>query len=272
MRHFHSGKVILGELKDQQWEVSGEHLESTLELRSRDLGLLVGPRRSHYGGADIEKGALRVRVGRRPIAMNLASLYRRRGRAVPEEYQVYEGHNIWLLNHCVGILRERGALDASHVYYEIELADDRAIITEVLPQPKFLQAGAGGTRCEAEIRLNGRAVPVDDREREPLQTDNMFFGAELNSSVGDDVVGRVSFPVLTPHLQAAGAGDATGHWVLERSKEPFSGDQSLMELVLLDRHVRRLSCRVRVSASVTSFFGFPVKLKGSWVPLDIELV
>jgi hypothetical protein len=154
----------LAEIGDQQWEARGEHLESSLQVRSRDLELLVGPRQLHYGGADIDKGSLRVRVGRRPIAMNLANLYSKRGRAVPDEYMVYEGYNIWLLNHSVGILRERGALDASHVYYEIELADERAIITEVLPQPKFLQAGAGGPRCEAEIRLNGRAAPVEERQ------------------------------------------------------------------------------------------------------------
>jgi len=262
----------VGESKGTPWEVAGEHLESSLALCDRDLGLLRNPHELHYGGADIEKGSLRVRIGRRPIAMDIASLYRRRGRAVPDEYMVFEGHNIWLLNHSVGILRGRGALDPSHVHYEIEFADDRAIITDVLPQPKFLRQGTGGLRCEAEIRLNGRAVPAAEAEANPAPADNIMFGAELNPFVGDDTVGRVSFPVLTPNLQAAGAGDMIGQWILERSGEPFSGDQSLMELVLLDRHIRRLSCRVRVSASVTSFFGFPLKMRGDWVQLDVNLV
>ncbi|MGA2136963.1 MAG: hypothetical protein ABSH50_32125 [Bryobacteraceae bacterium] len=262
----------MGKAQAPTWEVSGEHLESSLALRDRDLGLLRNSHELHLGGADIERGALRVRIGRRPIAMNIAALYRKRGRPVPDEYNIYEGYNIWLLNHSVGILRGRGALDASHVHYEIEFNDERAIITEVLPQPKFLRAGPGGPRCEAEIRLNGRAVPSPDDDADPAPAENIFFGAELNPFVGDEVVGRVSFPVLTPHLQAAGAGDAVGQWILERAGEPFSGDQSLMELVLLDRHIRRLSCRVRVSASVTSFFGFPLKMRGDWAPMDVELV
>ncbi|MGC4052814.1 MAG: hypothetical protein QM757_26080 [Paludibaculum sp.] len=253
------------------WASSGEFLESMIECLGRDLAYLRGPDQLRYGSADIETGALRVRVGRRPIALNVATLYRRRGRPVPEEYLVYEGHNIWLLNHSVGILRDRGALDASHVHYEMEFANEQAVITEILPQPRFLRTGSAGHRCEAEIRLNGRAVPAEE-ETVVGPTENLFFGAQMQMLAGDATVGRVSFPVLTPNLQASGAGDSTGQWILERAGEPISGDQTMMELVLLDRHVKRLKCRVRVSASMTTVFGFPKRVRADWLDLDVELI
>jgi hypothetical protein len=60
-----------------------------------------------------------VRIGRRPTAHNLRLLYRRRGRGVPEEFDVYWSHEIWMLQHTVGLLRGEDSVDATGLEYEM---------------------------------------------------------------------------------------------------------------------------------------------------------
>jgi hypothetical protein len=253
------------------WEPSGDELETVLDSKDANRNLLDSPSRLTYGDADIERGCLRVRIGRRPIALNLGALYKRRGHPIPEEFEIYQGHHIWMLSQSLSVLRDGKSLDVSHLHYEIEFGHQTATVTEVLPQGRFLMPEGGGFRCEADIRLNGRAAAPEDAPAGEGLVENLYFGGRMVLANRDDTVGRVSFGVMTPLVQAAGAGDDASQWVFERSGEPLAGYQMMLELLLLDKHVHKLNCRIRVRAKVPGLLGIPVRIPSQWVPLEIDL-
>ena len=106
-----------------------------------------------------------------------------------------------MLSHSLSVLRDGKSLDVSHLHYEIEFGHPTATVTEVLPQGRFLMPEGGGFRCEADIRLNGRAAAPEDAPAGEGLVENLYFGGRMVLANRDDTVGRVSFGVMTPRVQ-----------------------------------------------------------------------
>jgi len=236
--------------------------------------MLLLPREAlKFGGRspvpDVRLGPLRVRIGRRPTAHNLRLLYRRRGHGIPEEFDVYWSHEIWMLHHTVGLLRNEDSVEATGLEYEMVL-DERAIIQGVLPEERLMRGAPGGPHCRGDILLNGRIVPEFP---EPLGEElaNLAGGA-LQASPRDDVVGRVWLPALTTHVCAIGPGCHIATWLFRRNGGSLEGYQPMATTLLLDKHIRTLSCKVQVSLQAEGRSGVAVPLgRSHWAALDIDL-
>jgi len=254
------------------------------ETETGELGTTLGPDPSarmlllpssavKFGGRspgpDVRLGPLRVRIGRRPTAHNLRLLYRRRGRGIPEEFDVYWSHEIWMLHHTVGLLRDEDSVDATGLEYEMVL-DERAIIQGVLPEERLMRGDPGGTHCRADILLNGRIVP-EFAEPAGEELANLAGGA-LQASGRDDVVGRVWLPALTMHVAAIGPGCNVATWLFRRNGGSLEGYQPMATTLLLDKHIKTLTCKVRVRLHAEGRSGVAVPLGLShWAALDIDL-
>src|ERR1700736_784317 len=78
----------------------GDFEEITLTTADAiDPLIFIPPSKRVFGrGPDVEFGGLRLRIGRRPTAINLWDLYQRSNRELPPEDQieVYNGYQLWL--------------------------------------------------------------------------------------------------------------------------------------------------------------------------------
>jgi hypothetical protein len=255
-------------------ETETDELETVLDL-DRSSRLLVLPRAAlklggRPTGPDVRLGPLRVRIGRKPTVHNLRLLYKRRGRGIPEEFDVYWSHEIWMLQHTVGVLCAEDSVEASGLEYEMVL-DERAIIQGVLPEERLMHADSGGhAQCRADILLNGRIVP-EFGEPAGEELANLAGGA-LEASSRDDVVGRVWLPALTTHVCAIGPGCHVATWVFRRNGNSLSGSQPMATTLLLEKHIRTLSCKVQVRLQAQGRSGVAVPLgRSNWATLDIDL-
>jgi hypothetical protein len=270
-------------------------LEDDLEIvlgvaDARNRRLLQWPSRQTLGGEparDLERGGVQLRIGRKPLARSLQTLYRSRGRIVPDDYEVFWGHELWLVDHTVGIIRYDGSEDIDHLCCELAFPDDVTVV-EVLPQPRFISETGGRHACEADIGLNGRASVLSGSRTQDAGTSSSTFarGARLAMYDGppailaaptadprerDPLLGRVSFDVMTPHVQAIGAGDNASQYVFSRHTAPLTGYQSMLAVLLVNKHARELHCSARLQAVMTGLNGVPVRMRSEWIPLDITL-
>lgn len=235
-----------------------------LLLGSRESLKLGGPRRA----PDVRFGPLRVRIGRKPTALNLRALYKRRGRGVPEEFDVFWSHELWMLHHTVGLLRDEDTIEARGLQYEMVL-DERAVIQGVLPEERAIRQSPAGPDCRADVLLNGRMVPESgDASGEELEN---LAGGALMASSRDDVVGRVWLPLMTAHVRAMGPGCNVATWVF-RSDCPLEGYQPMATTLLLDKHIRTLNCRVQVRLQAAGRNGVVVPLaRSGWASVTLDL-
>jgi hypothetical protein len=76
-------------------EIEEDALETRLAPEPGATLLLGSGASAKFGRtptSDVRLGGLRVRIGRKPAIHNLRTLYKRRGRGVPEEYDVFWSH------------------------------------------------------------------------------------------------------------------------------------------------------------------------------------
>lgn len=261
------------------------------------IGGAQGPTEIIPGSPDAAYEDLKLRVGRRPIARSLSSMYCEGGRELPQEYEVFWGHELWLVEHSVGVVSfGSGTGMKDHVEQlcvEVAFPDDVTVV-EVLPQPKFVSSESSGGSCDADIGLNGRAsvpsVPVsrhqtatsnDERPRgarlalHQWQSGVQSFGAVLDAPglKPPPVVCRVSFEMLTSDVQAIGIGHSAAEYVFSRSRvdRKLVGNQLMAEVVLVDKHETTLNCTARVQAVVAGLNDVPTRLRSDWIPITIKL-
>lgn len=248
-------------------------LEATLSVNPTARTLLLPREALKLGGRargpDVHVGPVRVRIGRKPTAHNLRLLYRRRGRGVPEEFDVYWSHEIWMLHHTVGLLCDEESVEATGLEYEMVL-DERAIIQGVLPEERLMRSDSGGIHCRADILLNGRIVP--EFAEPPGDELTSLAGGTLQASVRDDVVGRVWLPTLTTRVSAIGPGCNIATWLFRKNGGSLIGSQPMATTLLLDKHIKNLSCKVQVRLHAEGRNGVAVPVgRSPWAKLDIDL-
>jgi hypothetical protein len=256
-----------------EWSESGENEFETLLVAEPGLSLLLrdhgslkfgGPRRAR----DFRCGPVRVRIGRKPTAHNLRELYKRRGRGLPEEFDVFWSHEIWMLHHTVGLLRDEDSVEARSLQYEMVL-DERAVIQGILPEERTMSQSSTGADCRAEVLLNGRVVPESNAP--PGEELANLAGGTLTASLRDDVVGRVWLPVLTANVRAMGPGGNVATWAF-RSDHPLEGYQPMATTLLLDKHIRSLNYKVQVRLQTVGRSGVVIPLaRSGWAAISLEL-
>jgi hypothetical protein len=196
-------------------------------------------------------------------------LYKRRGRGVPEEYDVFWSHELWMLHHTVGLLRDEDSVEVRGLQYELAL-DDRAMIQGVLPEQRAMRQSPSGPDCRAAVLLNGRVVPAPEEDEDGEELENLAGGA-FTASSRDEVVGRVWFPVMTAGVWAMGPGCNVATWSF-RGDQSLEGYQPMATTLLLDKHVRKLECKVQVRLQATGRNGVTVPMaRSGWASITLDL-
>jgi hypothetical protein len=246
-----------------------------------DTDLLVPPSERHLGPEpQIERDNIEVRIGRRPFVRSLSALYESSGQKVPPGMEIFKAYKLWLLTHSVSVVKEPGRRDVRRLGYEVSFPEEpRVTVVEVFPQSRFVKKLGAELESrfvfEAGVELNGQVAPPESVTELMKQVYPLSFGgkaaAKAEISTRGDFVGRLSFAVMTPIIEAIGVGDDYSQWVFTKDTKPLVGDHIMMQIILVPNGLRELPFRARVSATTTTFNLLPSKRSSKWIELSVPL-
>lgn len=84
-------------------------------------------------------------------------------------------------------------------------------------------------------------------------------------------MGRPSFAVLTPIIEAIGIGDDYSNWVFTKDTMPLVDNHIMMQIILVPNGLRELPFRARDTATTTTFNLLPSKRNSKWIELSVPL-
>jgi len=237
-----------------------------------DRLLAVAPSQRTFGTEpELEKGQVRLRIGERPIVRDLKRLYRKSGKTLPPDLEVFSAYNIWMILYAVGIVRASGMREVDRFGFAITFPEKpRVTVLNVLPQTRFVKRVGAALKAEAALSLNGSAQLPEAVTQMLAQTDALSADASLKISTEANLVGTLSISVLTPIIQAIGTGSRRAEWVFEKSEEPLLGDQHMAVTLLAPKSIDELETTVRLSATVSVFNFLPCNLETD-VRMDVPL-
>jgi len=241
-----------------------------------DKYLLEPPSERKLGGEEfnshLQYGDIRIRVGERPVAYNLLDLYLKLGKKYPAEYELFISYDVWLIMHSISIIDIDKSSRIKQLGCQTLFPEEpRITILELFPQTKYIKQIEATSVNEADIEINGQAqIPSVNI---PLASDvqPLKLGGKINLSSKTNIVGRLSFSVITPSILAVGHGDYQSEFVFNRVDTPINGDQLMIQTVLLPHDLEELTFKTRIYSTVTLYNLIPSKWKSEWIDLKCEL-
>jgi len=238
-----------------------------------DPDLKISPYKRTFGmEPEIEEKQIRLRIGKRPIVRNLRTLYEINSRSLPEDLELFVAYDIWMITHVVSIVQASGFRKVKQLGYQVNFPEDPKItVLEVLPQTQFVKKI--GTSCESitDIQLNGQAQVPQELTNMLDQIESISFNGKLAMSNSVNIVGRLSFSIMTPIVQAVGKGDDSSEWIFTKDEKPLLGDQLMVQIILTPKFLDEITFQSRVYATISTFNVLPVRLKSDWITIQCEL-
>jgi len=207
----------------------------------------------------------------------LLDLYKRNGRVLPKNNEIFDEFDIWVVAHAIGVV-DRGGWSSvvggsvEAVGYQASFEEALAYTVELLPEPKFVTNIGGELKVLAEIGLEGRAR-VPDTMREILNAPGEALGGDARMELLTDakVVGRISFAVWTPKIQAVGLCHSRCEWVFNRTDEPLLNNQLMYQTILVPAGTKTLTMEIRGYALIRTIGWLPFPSKFQTRTLTIEV-
>ncbi len=236
-------------------------------------------------GNQIVVNDMHVRLGDRPIARNLRTLYEQGHKDFPEDLVLFDKYDVWLITHSIGVIRKEGQAKVKTLGYEA-LYDEapKVYTTELLPQAKFIRKAGAIFENRVDYTVEGLAqVPdiakvvlaqVPDMAKVVLEAMNVLGGdARFSLSSSLKMIGRISFSVMTPVVQTIGVGASLCQWQFEADEKPLLGDQLMLQTVLVPRYTEKINLKVRGYALIkTGWTRTPVRYETQWLHLQCPLI
>lgn len=241
-----------------------------------DPTLLVLPSKrklGHAADADVKTDKIHVRVGRRPTVRNLRALYELTGRKIPPNLEIFRAYELWLVTHVVGVVKSGAWENIRELGYKMYFPDKpRITVYAVLPQTQFVKKFGLELKVEVGMNLDGAvSMPVKVSELlERIEEISLYGEVRISNAV--NIIGNLSFSVVTPIVQAIGVGDRVSEWVFKKYRRPLLGDLIMMQVVLTPRHLDKLVFKAQTYVTVNGFTKpVPVKIPSKWIDLECLL-
>jgi|SRR5271166_3003170 len=244
--------------------MEGPTISISLDPRNAyDALLLTPPSQRKLGGerAHAEHGAIEIRIAQRPRAINLRTLYELQGRKLPTDLEIYRAYDIWLVLNAFSVF-DRGGMEAvSHVGFQMVYEDSpKVTILGILPRAEFVEVARMEMAVDLGVQGELREAATEAVLAEAMQA--LPFGASFRCGASASFAGRLQFTVVTPRIQAIGAGDNLSEWLFERpGGKPLLGDQDLAQVVLVPTLEEELRYTAQVYANIRSFGIFSTKVR-----------
>lgn len=255
-----------------------ESIEVTLgPSEAFDKALLVPPNGRKLGpdsGRDLPFDNIRIRVHRRPVAYNLRHLFELSDRPLPENYGVFNAYDLWLLQHSFSVVREGGYKHVQQIGIHVRLPETpRYTVLNILPKTEFVKHGSLGLGLEADVAVDGRVSIPQVSLKDGYLVKELSAGGRITLIPEASFVGRISFALISPSIQAVGVGDNESMWVFERTygSDPLWGEQTVMQVVLAPRRRKKIAITTSIYATVSCFGVVNTRLKGENLELEAIL-
>lgn len=229
------------------------------------------------GKPDIQFQSLRITIGDRPLARNLASLYSASGKALPADFLAFSAaYRLYLVTATVGVLEEHRGRPLDQIGFKIQYSDApeaRVSIVDVLPQSRFVTLVGTELSCTTDVSLDGHAELPDELAKLLSGAEPISAAAKITLSAKAGIVGRIRFSVVTPVIQAMGQASGTAEWILRRDSKPLVGTHTFSHVLLAPKHLAdsNLTAFAFVTATVGGFLRVPVPLNSPSVGLTVDL-
>lgn len=242
--------------------------------------LLTSPYEVDFGTEVSDEGKisvknLEIRLGDRPVCRNLRRLYELAHRELPPDIAVFHEYDIWSLSHVIGAIHRKDSYPKiKGLGYEAIFEDEEEVFTiEILPRSKFLKVAGVETETQFDLGLEGHAQIPESVKMLLEQVE--YLGGDAKIKLASDVkmVGRVSFSVMTPIIQAIGQGSSHCEWLFEVDDKPLLGDQIMLQTILVPRNTASLKFKARGYALIkSSFVNFPAMFYTNWLNIECPLI
>jgi hypothetical protein len=224
---------------------------------------------------EIRSVCVTLRVGRRPLVVDLAALPQRAvaGEAAPGS----RPPRLCLVLVSVAALGDGIEESLRQVGLTVELPEDKKGIRifDLFPKPEYIRQFGADLSCHFDLSGAQPADAGGSTDASPGVKDAGVLG--LRTQLSCSIDGQLSFGVYTQVVDAVGVGDYRGQWVLTRQKEPLAGRDHLFGLVVsVPTAQRTLAFKVKVHAVVTywtTLYTFPIRLEQKgWTSLSTRIL
>lgn len=227
----------------------GERMLGAVDRATAGAGMLsIGPH-------------LDVRIASNPAVFRVRDLLKRTGHKFSEGLKVYRAYDLWLIMHCVSIIRKGGPRVVT-IEYQVERpkgedeyngrvdgigAVDWQTI-ELFPQTAFASRGQFSSSTQFSLGLEGE-ISV-----EPVSAAWVPLGGAVRFGTSTELAAHFEINLLTPVVQATGRFSPRAHWVLTQYAQPLAGDQVLAQIVRVPRRTEALSMDATVAIDVRDWY------------------
>lgn len=254
-----------------------EYFETSLDFsQAYDRRLLVKPDTTIFGGAedvDYVPGLqnIQIRIGRRPYAINLTSLFLSGQTRDYSQYAIFKEYDFCLLFQTISVMDLEGIGNLSTLGCKIRFLNEAPItVMEVMPKTEFLEIAKG--RINVSLDASGSiSMAMPSMTAKVINDVGAVTGARLEMAANADFKFNLSFNVLTPKIVAIGGGDNQSEWVFYKQDKPLTGTHQLVQLLMIRKKTRQLKFEVNTYGTV-KFFGFATKIRNeAWFPLEVKI-
>jgi hypothetical protein len=232
--------------------------------------LLIPPSQRKFGDTpDITFRSIRIRIGERPIVIDLWQLYHDSDREVPKELEVFQAYEVWMIAYAISAIDEPAFTKVDRLGYRTRFANcPRATIIDLFPQSEFITTTRGELTALADIGVEGDFGTADGAAGILKAFVPQIPRASLAVSAKMQVSARVAAKVVTPHITAIGFGDRGGEWLIKRHQKPLVGDHIFLQTIMLPRDWEEpLVVKTQICAVVRTFGVVPFLLESDWTEL-----
>lgn len=253
--------------------------EDSLNSRLEEL-----PSETHLGSkkAHLKHDNLVLRIAQKPITCSLRELYLKANKPVPPDMEVFDDNfRLWMITHVVSVVKEKDSVkDITRLVYEVQFPPASEVSTvQVLPQTEFIKKIGVEPKInwvfDVGLGVNGQIVPPAVVTELMNQTDFVSFGgkAQVKIDISNtlNLVGNLSFSVITPKIVATGIGDNYCRWEFIKDNTPLIGDHLMVQILLVPINTETLQFQSRVSATTTVLKFLPKSRKSRWTEMTTNL-
>lgn len=188
---------------------------------------------------------IKVRLGNEPIVKDLKKLYSYSNKAIPADLQVlFENKDIYLIVHAISAIRLSGSAKVDELQYHAEFVEKGPQTIDLLPNTTFKEVLKVGLGFEGSISGGGNfSASLPATFTQSLLPEVITFGADMKVQLSSNAnfVGKFTYSLKFPMIQAAGIASNYCTWVLNPKDQPLLGDQLLIQTIAVPKGTKNIT-------------------------------
>ncbi|MCC6373076.1 MAG: hypothetical protein IT236_18880 [Bacteroidia bacterium] len=191
-----------------------------------------------------------VRIGNQPLVINLKELVKLKDDSL-QNFTPFLARDYYLIVHTISAMRTQGNAKVDELHYHAEAIEPDGLQTvELIPGTRLKEIFKANMDYEASLSLTGEAllnIPAELSQNLIPQLINLGGNMQLQICNSAHFIGKLTFSVQLPVIQAAGIASNFCSWVLnpDENKTPLLGDQLLIQTVSVPKGTAGISYKLK---------------------------